>query len=294
MQKNIKLSITIATYNRPQAVIRAIESCFSCKDIPYEIIIWDNHSDPENMRIVSDYCAKSECVLRYYYSDYNKGPGGGKNEAWKKSRGEYVFFMDDDAVIVSDNYFSRLIDYMEMHPHVGIAYTTIYEPETGKYYDCEYTYVNAQKETEKIAFLGGAHIIRRSAVYCENLYPRKTTFGSEESYASLHIWDNNFQVHKIEDLIVHHLPEQYNRYLGKERDRAFILSAYAMKKLTYPKLLQPLAYIFFLLHLRKNNLKYDAFCKEWVASNFCVEDIQRISYSCLFNLAKKFGLLPLI
>lgn len=290
MNRQVKLSIIVVTYDRPNEVLRAIESCRTKIISNYEIIIWDNHSSEKNREIVKKYCDEAGLNIRYFYSDSNLGAGGGKNEAWKQSHGQYVFIMDDDAVIYSDNYFSRLIEYMDQNQMAGIAYTDIFEPETGKHYDCKYTHVNEEGRLEALYFVGGAHIIRKESFPQKNLYPTRFKFGGEELYASFLVWESGKKIHKVSDLVVHHLPTAINRHLGKDRDRAFIIASYIVKKMTYPLCLQWGLYLLMRAHLFKNGITYDFDCKNTIKSAYNQAEISRMTLSCFIGLTKKFGI----
>ncbi len=288
-----KLSVSIITYNRPNELIRAVNSCFPL-DIDYELLIWDNHSTPENSAVVREFCTHSPFNIRYFYSDKNLGVGGGRDALWRLCRGEYIFTLDDDAVIASPNFFQELISYMDARPLVAVAYPCIYEPSTGKTYECEYQHKNPQGDIETFIYQGGAHLLRRDAVLRENLYPTGSVFGGEEMYASLLFWNDGYAIHQVKDLLVHHLPTAANRHLGKERDKLFIIASYSVKKLLFPVILQPAIFLLFLLHLAKNTFWYDRECRRIVKAVYRKEEAIRIHYRCLTTLARKFGFKPLI
>lgn len=308
-KEDMLLSIIIATYNRSFEVIRAIESIFPLNIKNYEMIVWDNHSQEKDHDIVRNYCESRKENILYYYAEKNLGAGGGKNAAWLESKGKYVFIMDDDAVIHSEHYFSKLVNYMEQHPKVGAVYTDIYEPASNKHYDCMYKNHNIRIENEKnniamdcyignvsraLAFVGGAHIVRREAIATKNLYPRYSMFGSEETYASLLIWNNGYEVHNLADIGVYHLPTPERNFSGEIREKKIIVTAFLMKKMIYPISLQLIMYVAFRLHLKKNGFQYDDECKEILNTSFCQEDVKRIGIVCLIELANLFGIRGLI
>lgn len=282
-----KLSIIIVTYNRPMEVIRAIKSCLPFDINSTEMIIWDNHSEKGNSMIVKKYCTDCHLPIRYFYSEYNLGPGGGRNAAWLKCDSEYVFTMDDDAVIGSRDFFERIVEYMDCHKEAGAAYVNIEEPDTGHIYKCLIRdQVNSVVRT--LAYVGGANIIRRSLFPQENLYPTDFMFGSEETYASLIIWDNAQEVHEIGDLTVLHLPTAHNRVLGKERDLQIIVSAYLVKKALYPVCLIPLCRLVLVLRIYKNKLNRIE-CKQLIKKYSDIVAEKRICMKTLINLCKRFG-----
>lgn len=293
MKKNEKrLSIIIVTYNRANEVVRAINSCLRNIISDSEIIIWDNGSDESNKRTVELACNSSGFPIRYYYSKENLGPGGGKNAAWKVSCGEYVYIMDDDAVIESKNFFEELVIYMDENEHVGASYVNIYEPSTNWTYKCELKQ-NQNGLIHTLSFVGGGHIIRKSAFPQENLYPTKFMFGSEEFYASLLLWNAGYEIHEVNRLTVLHLPTATNRMLGKERDKMILVSSYIVKKMLYPVYILPVVTLLFRVRIKKNNIKYSE-CKKLIEENINNGVQERLLGRTIWKLMKKFGVIPLI
>lgn len=289
MDEIIELSIIIVTFNRPNEVIRALQSC-RVSNTNYEIIVWDNNSSNDNSLIVSNFCRNSNAPIRYYKSTENLGAGGGKNQAWLKSRGKYVLIMDDDAEIHNENYIESMLEFMKNHPNCAASYSNIYEPDTNHYYDCEFRKKNnSSNEEEVLAFVGGSHIINKLFFPNKNLYPECINFGSEELYASLLIWDSGYSVLKNDKLEILHLPTSVNRHLGKERDRIFIASSYVVKKLLYPKYLLPLVYICFRIHLFKNRISVSEVKSILGKASKNVAE-SKITTKTLVMLAVKFGL----
>ncbi len=288
---DIKLSINFITYNRPTELLRAINSLFPIDIENYEIIVWDNNSTPENSAIVKEGLSKIENAS-YYYSQENLGVGGGRNKAFELSRGEYVFALDDDAVLITKG-FKKIIEYLEQNSRVSAITPNIYEPSTGVNYECKYKNKQENDIVQTFTFVGGAHIIRASAVKTKTLYPAGCRFGSEELYASLQMWDNGYTIVKMDEWQVHHLPAS-GRRLGKQRDKLINVTIHAMKKLTYPLIFTPINYILFRLHLLKNKIKYDGECKMVLKSTYDKKDVKRVKFKTLRLLRKKFGLKPLI
>ncbi len=272
---------------------RAIESLFPIDVEDYEIIVWDNNSTIENKLELEKHVEQSAEKIRYYYSEENLGVGGGRNRAFELAKGEYVFSLDDDAVL-RDNKFKGIIDYLDENKDVSAVIPEIYEPETDQFYDCPYKCNDTEQTAEVFTFVGGAHIIRKNAIKTQTLYPLGCRFGSEELYASLLMWDNGFRIVKDKKWLVHHLPTAINRVLGKRRSKLFIVTIYAIRKLTYPRLFSFSNYILFRLHLLKNKIKYDKECKDIIKTTYNKNDVYRIKYKTLRKLKKKFGLKPLI
>lgn len=287
-----KISIIIVTYNRTKELKRAIDSCMPLNSNEIEMIVWDNNSALENRIVNEKICNDQEFPIQYYYSEYNLGAGGGKNSAWKKSNAKYVFIMDDDAIIKSDNFFGKIYSYMEGNLNVGAAYVNIFEPSTEHTYRCDIR-KNDNSYIKTLAFVGGGHIIRKDTFPQIDLYPPGFSFGSEELYASLLVWDAGFEIHEINNLQVLHLPTAQNRFLGKEREMRILVTSFMIKKNLYPSILVPLSYIMFVFRVIKNKFNLDE-CRKIMKLENSINKQKKISYKTLIKLMRLFGVKHLL
>jgi len=289
---DIKLSIAFITHNRAKELIRAIESCIKYMVDKTEIIIWDNHSNKENKEAIQKYISEISLDLKYYYSESNLGVAGGRNAVWKLSKGEYVFFLDDDAVIATENFFSKICSFMDNHEDIAVATVNIWEPETGVSLNCKHK----RKDNDLVlvlSFVGGAHIIRRTVFPKEYLYPSKLFFGSEELFASYILYGQGYKICELSDLTVLHFPSNINRCFGKDRDINIIINQYIIKKLTYPRILFPVISIMFKLRILKNGLIREDY-KKLLSERYDPSERCGISIKVLLKLFKQFGLIPLL
>ena len=97
MQDNLTLvSIGLPIYNRPEGLIRAMDSLINQTYQNFEIIIADNCSpNPEVEKIAREYLEKDSRV-RYYRHESNKGWGFNTNFVIEKSKGDYFMRATDD------------------------------------------------------------------------------------------------------------------------------------------------------------------------------------------------------
>ncbi len=93
------VSIIIPTYNRCQLIGATIESCFrqSYPKDSYEIIIADNNSSDSTASVIEELKSKSPVPLRYILEP-KQGAHHARNTAAKESRGELLYFTDDDMI----------------------------------------------------------------------------------------------------------------------------------------------------------------------------------------------------
>lgn len=88
----MKISVIIPTYNRCKIVCEAIDSVLAQTYPVYEIIVVDDGSkDNTKSFIRKKYCSK----IRYIYQK-NMGPAAARNLGIKKSKGDWIAFLDAD------------------------------------------------------------------------------------------------------------------------------------------------------------------------------------------------------
>lgn len=290
--KETVLTIAIITYNRPKELKRAIDSCNNINFL-YEILVWDNHSNDSNAEINKEVCKQNEKAIKYFYSNVNLGVAGGRNQLWKISRGKFVFFLDDDAVVITDYFFEKLIEFMKNNKKVGAASVDLQEPATDSHHNCKIRHHNGRGYDNTLGFVGGAHVIRKKAYPMDILYPSRLMFGGEELYGSLVLWNEQYEIVEVTDLRVNHMPTAQNRIVNKERDLNFLANSYLVKTMLYPRYIHVLVFVLFLLRLAKNKLSYND-AMRLVKTRGTERLDYKISRKTLYMLIKKFGLFSII
>lgn len=294
----MKLSIIFVTRNREIELTRAIESCLENKIEDMEIVIIDNNSSDGTKEVVFS-LLDGKCEFQYYHSSVNLGVSGGRNKAVCLAKGEYIFSLDDDAIIGTDNLFEKICTKMDNNRNIIIGAVEILEPETGKYLKEKiyYTKSNDFEGLCALSFIGAAHIIRKDFFKNKSLYPEKLFFGSEELYASLSVLKEKKIIAYFDDLQVLHLPSKISRVTGDDRLFNFILNTFIIRKLCYPSLIHPILYLLFRLRLRKYkllNYKTKKELKKVYEERYRKEEINRMTIGTFLAIMKDVGLLILV
>ncbi len=121
-----RVSIIIATHNRPHRLPNAISSARSAgRDV--EIIVVDDASGDETESV-----CQSTPGITYLRVDRNQGVAGARNIGLIASSGEYITFLDDDDVRLP-NSLDEQIEVLEQHPQAAFVYgQAIPETENGE------------------------------------------------------------------------------------------------------------------------------------------------------------------
>ena len=99
----ILISVVVTTYNWPSALKLCLESLFAQTDKNFEIIIADDGSNSENLKLTRSFCADSPVSICYvHHDDQGFRAGTIRNKAVAQSKGDYLVFIDGDCVLRSD------------------------------------------------------------------------------------------------------------------------------------------------------------------------------------------------
>jgi hypothetical protein len=111
------VSICVPTYNRPEYLRRAVESCLAQTCPDFEIIITDNSTNDDSARMAATW---TDPRIRYYKNTGNLGPVASSNRAVSLSQGKYIkFLMDDD--LLKPRCLELMVNALEANPAAGIA-----------------------------------------------------------------------------------------------------------------------------------------------------------------------------
>jgi GT2 family glycosyltransferase len=120
------LSIIILSYNTKQITLDAIESIE--KNYPqdvlngrFELIVCDNASTDGSLEAFKAY--KKKTTIKIFHVVDNGGNIGfaaGNNKGVPYAKGRYVLFLNPDTIVYPKT-LTRMLEFMDEHPEVGIA-----------------------------------------------------------------------------------------------------------------------------------------------------------------------------
>lgn len=119
------LSIIILNYKSRGLLKQCLKGIrFLQLPMKYETIVVDNHS----LDGTADMMREEFSDLLFIQSPMNRGFAAGNNIGIEQSRGRYVLILNPDVAVLS-NAIERLYQFMENHPHVGIAGPKLLNPD---------------------------------------------------------------------------------------------------------------------------------------------------------------------
>jgi glycosyltransferase involved in cell wall biosynthesis len=111
------VSILVPTYNRPEYLRRAVESCLVQTYPHWEAIITDNSTNDDSVRMASKW---TDPRIRFFSNHGNIGPVASANRAVSLATGKYIkLLMDDD--LFKPRCLELMVKALEENPSAGIA-----------------------------------------------------------------------------------------------------------------------------------------------------------------------------
>lgn len=120
MQKP-KVTIGVCVRNCQYYIEETISSIMD-QNFPHElmeVIFVDDGSDDDTISIIQKSISRIDIPVTIYHSTW-KGIGHARNTVVTEARGKYILWIDGD-MIISKDFVSKLTEYMEKDPNVGIV-----------------------------------------------------------------------------------------------------------------------------------------------------------------------------
>jgi len=112
----VKVTIAIPTYNRREKLRRLLNSIRASTFRDYEVVVVDDASSDGTREMIRE---EFPDVVHIRHENPTLAAKS-RNDAMEASRGDYIFFVDDDNV-VEPTTVGRLVDFMEKNEDVGTA-----------------------------------------------------------------------------------------------------------------------------------------------------------------------------
>jgi len=115
----MKVTVAICTHNRSKDTKEAVESVMagSASFDDYEVIVVDNRSTDDTAAAVQALQERYGHRLRYVY-EQELGLSVARNRAVREAKGEYILFLDDDALAMP-GWMEAIVDVFESDPAIG-------------------------------------------------------------------------------------------------------------------------------------------------------------------------------
>lgn len=119
MEVNAKVTVVIATYNRPQLLKRALESVFAQGFQDFEIVVVDDGLKERAESVAGEF---NDSRIRYIQHERNRGCSAAKNTGIRAAKGGYIAILDDDDAWLPEKLEVQVRALEGTSPDVGFSF----------------------------------------------------------------------------------------------------------------------------------------------------------------------------
>jgi len=206
----LRLTVGIATRNRPDALRRCLASIALIEDLVTEIIVVDDASDAPIapvLRRIPEAIAKKTRII-----ELPQGLGCiiGRNRMMRLAANEAVLMLDDDAYLIDPGAVMRASEVLRQNPDVGAVACAQAEAD-GSPWPAAMQPSPVDYRCYVPAYIGCAALLRRSAFVKLGGYQESFHFYGEEKDYCLRLLDAGYDVVYLPDARVAHVPDPASR-----------------------------------------------------------------------------------
>lgn len=211
------ISIGITTRNRAASLRACLQSIVSVLGDGHDVMVFDDHSDePVEAQLAAAGNAAAVRVLR------DRGQRSyifGRNALMREARHELVLLLDDDTVLLHADAVRRAAAVLERDP--AVAAVAFAQAEAGgRPWPEGMQAGRGQVACGVSAFIGFAHMLKRSVFHAVGGYQDRLVFYGEEKELCFRLLAAGHRVVYLPDALVAHLadpggrdPRRYVRYV---------------------------------------------------------------------------------
>ena len=291
------LSIIYITRNRCAELKESIESCEQHISIEHEYVIVDNGSTDDTEVMLNDLSQKG-LKIRYLFQIKNRGVSGGRNIGYEEAAGDILYFIDDDATIISKGLcLDKAYNFMRAHDEVYAMGTEAYDTERKqRLVGCTskrsiYGYSISRN------YIGCSHFIRRGLFGKGKLYPDNLIYGSEELYAGLSIVRFEGLTLLFDDVLVLHRPSKSTRTSREARRREGYINTLLIKHYFLPTAIYVLSILLFAIRsIKSENFNIMQVLKNYKTSAERYDPAynRKLPFKRIIELSKLYGITKII
>ncbi len=182
MNKNIKVTVIIPTYNDSKHITHSIESVFNQSFKDYEIIVIDDGSTDDTKIILKSYVESGQIIYLY---QANSGQSIARNNGINNSNGIYISFIDSDDEWIDKDKLKKQVDFLDDNLDYVMVGTSgiITDENKSKIFDYsvpESDFLIRQSILIKNPFIQSSVVIRKNILIEVGLFPFREDINAED------------------------------------------------------------------------------------------------------------------
>jgi GT2 family glycosyltransferase len=155
----VQISIIVPVHNNPQDLRECLQALQACSVLDSEIIVVDDASSDDTPTVAAHMGVR---VLRL---GQNSGPAAARNYGAQHARGDILFFVDADVVVMPEA-VRHVLEVFQVHPHVTAVFGSYNaypraKGVTSQYRNLLHHFVHQRGHSEASTFWAGCGAIHR-------------------------------------------------------------------------------------------------------------------------------------
>ena len=230
----LKVSILIATRNRPDVLRRCVESVAGQNYPDMEVIILDDASNPPVDQVAIKRLVRGQHPIRILRSEEHLGLISIRNKLIEEASGDVLFVIDDDAYFEGSGSIQSIVDAFRGSPDHAVIAVKIIDYRGGKQRPLTPHDRQSLKNDPALVdrphrvsyFLGGGHALQRSIIDQCGCFDETLVFGHEELDFAYRVLEQGFAIHYLPTVVLHHEPPEQQ---AQSRSRIATRQYYLMR-----------------------------------------------------------------
>lgn len=177
------VSVVMTSYNREKYIGEAIEAVLSSTYKAFELIIVDDYSMDETVKIAWEFAAKDDRI-KVFVNEKNLGDYPNRNKAASLAKGKYIKYVDSDDYIYP-NGLEIMVNAMEQFPKAGFGLCSL-KPDAAK----PFPFILNPKEAYEYHFFGPGlfHKGPLTAIFLKDAFESMGGFKEERMISDTDMW----------------------------------------------------------------------------------------------------------
>ncbi|MEQ5838583.1 glycosyltransferase [Paraburkholderia acidicola] len=125
MTTQLKVSICVPTYNRPELITQCLDSCLAQTHANIEVVIGDDSKDDRTETLIASRYAH-DARIRYLRNTPSLGQARNVASLFARATGDKILLIHDDDYLAEDG-VERLLAPWQTHPLLEVAFGNQYE-----------------------------------------------------------------------------------------------------------------------------------------------------------------------
>jgi GT2 family glycosyltransferase len=197
--------VVLTMGNRPDDLNRGLATLLSQREVDLDVVVVGNGWQPVGL----------PAGVKAHGLSENLGIPAGRNAGVSLVEGEWLFFLDDDACLPSDDILARMAMQFAADPTLGMIQPRVVDAdgrEAPRRWTPRVRVGDAARSSPAMNVWEGAVAIRRDAFEFAGGWPEPFWYAHEGVELAWRVWDGGFHVRYEGDIEVHHPAIQPTRH----------------------------------------------------------------------------------